>query len=82
MVRYTGPPSPTRQAKCGQPPLGIYQAKTGQWCDKNPQPSENKEVIWIVKAVFAVTDESDEGARPLIDMTKVTRSTLADKTLP
>ncbi|HEH9404195.1 TPA: hypothetical protein SIA26_001668 [Aeromonas bestiarum] len=40
---------------------------------------EKKEVIWIVKAVFAVTDEDDEGAGPLIDMTKVTRSTLADK---
>ncbi len=31
------------------------------------------------KAVFAVTDEGDEGAGLLIDMTKVTRSTLADK---
>ncbi|MGU5814061.1 hypothetical protein ACV1EC_04065 [Aeromonas hydrophila] len=36
----------------------------------------------MMKAVFAVTDESDEGACPLIDMTKVTRSTPADKTLP
>lgn len=43
---------------------------------------ENKEVIWIVKAVFAVTDEGDEGASPLLDMTKVTRSTPADKPLP
>lgn len=31
----------------------------------------------MVKAVFAVTDEGDEGAGLLIDMTKVTRSTLA-----
>ena len=30
----------------------------------------------MVKAVFAVTDEGDEGAVPLLDMTKVTRSTL------
>lgn len=35
----------------------------------------------MVKAVFAVTDEGDEEAVPLIDMTKVTRSTLADKAL-
>jgi len=33
----------------------------------------------MVKAVFAVTDEGDEGASSLLDMTKVTRSTLADK---
>jgi len=36
----------------------------------------------MVKAVFAVTDEGDEEAAPLLDMTKVTRSTLADKLLP
>ncbi len=36
----------------------------------------------MAKAVFAVTDEGDEGGIPLIDMTKVTRSTLADKPLP
>ncbi len=30
------------------------------------------------KAVFAVTDEGDEGAGLLIDMTKVTRSTPVD----
>lgn len=38
----------------------------------------------MVKTVFAVTGEGDEGAGLLIDMTKVTRSTLADKaiTLP
>lgn len=31
----------------------------------------------MTKAVFAVTDEGDEGVGPLFDMTKVTRSTLA-----
>ncbi|WP_421202910.1 hypothetical protein [Aeromonas enteropelogenes] len=36
----------------------------------------------MVKAALAVTDEGDEGGVPLIDMTKVTRSTLADKLLP
>ncbi|MBF8449437.1 hypothetical protein [Aeromonas dhakensis] len=36
----------------------------------------------MAKTVFAVTDEGDEGASLLIDMTKVTRSTLADKPLP
>ncbi len=36
----------------------------------------------MIKAVLVVTDEGDEGAGPLLDMTKVTRSTLADKTLP
>lgn len=35
----------------------------------------------MIKAVFAVTDEGDEGARSLLDMTKVTSSTPADKTL-
>lgn len=35
----------------------------------------------MVKAVFAATDEGDEGASPLLDMTKVTRSTLADHPL-
>ena len=33
----------------------------------------------MIKAVFSVTDEGDEGASSLLDMTKVTRSTLADK---
>ncbi len=36
----------------------------------------------MMKAVFAVTDEGDERVGLLIDMTKVTRSTLADKALP
>lgn len=31
----------------------------------------------MMKTVLAVTDEGDEGASPLLDMTKVTRSTLA-----
>ncbi len=33
----------------------------------------------MIKAVLAADNESDEGAVPLIDMTKVTRSTLAEK---
>ncbi|MFQ2383721.1 hypothetical protein [Aeromonas dhakensis] len=36
----------------------------------------------MIKAVFAITDEGDERANSLLDMTKVTRSTLADKLLP
>ncbi|AZU48283.1 hypothetical protein C3B79_2521 [Aeromonas hydrophila] len=28
------------------------------------QPYENKGVIWMAKAVFAVTDEGDKGAGP------------------
>ncbi len=36
----------------------------------------------MVKAVFAVTDESDEGAGILIDMTKVTMSTPTGKPMP
>jgi hypothetical protein len=36
----------------------------------------------MIKAVLVATDEGDEEASPLIDMTKVTRSTLADKPLP
>lgn len=36
----------------------------------------------MIKAVLAADNESDEGAVPLIDMTKVTRSTPADKPLP
>ncbi len=35
----------------------------------------------MIKAVLAADNESDEGAVPLIDMTKVTRSTLAEKPL-
>lgn len=33
----------------------------------------------MIKAVLVATDEGDEGASSLLDMTKVTRSTLADK---
>lgn len=46
------------------------------------QVNENKGVIWVVKAVLAVTDEGDEGAGPMLDMTKVTRSTLAGSPCP
>lgn len=81
MVRYFGPPSPTRQAKCGQPPLGIYQAKTGQGCDKNLQPTENKGVIRKISALIAISDEGDDGVGSVIDTTKVTSSTPADQPL-
>lgn len=36
----------------------------------------------MIKAVLVATDEGDEGGGSLLDMTKVTRSTLADKALP
>ncbi len=36
----------------------------------------------MIKEVLVATDEGNEGASPLLDMTKVTRSTLADKLLP
>lgn len=36
----------------------------------------------MVKAVFAVTDEGDEEAAPLLDMTKVTMSTPTGKPMP
>lgn len=36
----------------------------------------------MIKSVLVATDEGDEGAGLLIDMTKVTSSTLADKLLP
>ncbi len=80
MVRYTGPPADRQRG--GQPPQSIYQTNTGRWPVIKSQANENKGVIWIVKAVFAVTDEGDEEAGLLIDMTKVTRSTPADKALP
>lgn len=62
MVRYTRPPSPGRRQR-GLPPQSIYQTNTGRWSVIKSQPYENKEVIWMVKAVFAVNDEGDEGAR-------------------
>ncbi|MGY3966966.1 hypothetical protein [Aeromonas enteropelogenes] len=76
MVRYTRPPSPTWRAKCGQPPLGIYQAKTGQWCDKNSQATENKRLIRNSCVLLITSDEGDEGVGSVIDTTKVTSSTL------
>lgn len=36
----------------------------------------------MMKAVFAATDEGDEGAHPQLDMTKMTRSTLESCPLP
>lgn len=82
MVRYTRPPSPTWQATTRSAPTKHLSDQHGRWPAIKLQAYENKGVIRVIKAVFAVTDEGDEGARPLIDMTKVTRSTLADKTLP
>lgn len=78
MVRYTRPPSPTWQATTRSAPTKHLSDQHGQMAVIKSQANENKGVIWMVKAVFAVTDEGDEEAAPLLDMTKVTRSTLAD----
>ncbi|MFQ2056012.1 hypothetical protein ACK34U_03115 [Aeromonas veronii] len=77
MVRYTGPPADRQRG--GQPPQSIYQTKTGQGCDKKPQPSENKGVISKKSMLDATTDEGDDGVGSVIDTTKVTSSTPADK---
>ena len=77
MVRYTGPPADRQRG--GQPPTKHLSDQHGQMAVIKSQANENKGIIWMVKAVFAATDEGDEGAGLLIDMTKVTRSTLADK---
>ncbi|WP_324038369.1 hypothetical protein [Aeromonas caviae] len=79
MVRYTGPPADRQRG--ASPPQGIYQTNTGRRPATKSQDCENKKVIGMIKAVFAANDQSDEGAVPLIDITKVTRSTLADKPL-
>ncbi len=81
MVRYTRPPSPTWQATTRSAPTKHLSDQHGQMAVIKSQANENKGVIWMVKTELAVTDESDEGASPLLDMTKVTRSTLADKAL-
>ncbi|CAJ1823454.1 hypothetical protein FICEBENF_02006 [Aeromonas hydrophila] len=82
MVRYTRPPSPTWQATTRSAPTKHLSDQHRQMAVIKSQAYENKGVIWMVKAVIAATDESDEGASPLLDMTKVTRSTLADGVLP
>ncbi|EQB8040687.1 hypothetical protein ACV1DG_00520 [Aeromonas hydrophila] len=82
MVRYTRPPSPTWQATTRSAPTKHLSDQHWKMAVIKLQANENKGVIWMVKAVFAVTDEGDEEAAPLLDMTKVTRSTLADKLLP
>ncbi len=82
MVRYTRPPSPTWQATTRSAPTKHLSDQHRQMAVIKSQANENKGVIWMVKAVFAATDEGDEGASPLLDMTKVTRSTLADQPLP
>ncbi|MFM5733565.1 hypothetical protein [Aeromonas hydrophila] len=81
MVRYTRPPSPTWQVTTRSAPTKHLSDQHGQMAVTKSQANENKGVIWMVKTVLAVTDEGDEGAGPLLDMTKVTRSTLADKAL-
>ena len=82
MVRYTRPPSPTWQVTTRSAPTKHLSDQHGKMAVIKLQATENKGVIWMVKAVFAVTDEGDEEASSLLDMTKVTRSTPADKTLP
>lgn len=82
MVRYTRPPSPTWQATTRSAPTKHLSDQHGQMAVIKLQSTENKGVIWMVKAVFAVTDEGDEEAAPLLDMTKVTRSTLGDSPRP
>jgi len=82
MVRYTRPPSPTWQATTRSAPTKHLSDQHGQMAVIKSQPYENKGVIWMAKAVFAVTDEGDKGAGPLFDMTKVTRSTPPAKEVP
>ncbi|MBW3809435.1 hypothetical protein GOY18_05815 [Aeromonas hydrophila] len=82
MVRYTRPPSPAGQATTRSAPTKHLSDQHRQMAVIKSQANENKGVIWMVKTELAVTDEGDEGAGPLIDMTKVTRSTLAEKPLP
>lgn len=82
MVRYTRPPSPTWQVTTRSAPTKHLSDQHGKMAVIKLQATENKGVIWMMKAVFAVTDEGDEEAAPLLDMTKVTRSTLADKKVP
>ncbi|HCT2505727.1 TPA: hypothetical protein OTR37_001015 [Aeromonas dhakensis] len=79
MVRYTRPPSPTWQATTRSAPTKHLSDQHGQMAVIKSQAYENKEIILTVKAILAVTDEGNEGASPLLDMTKVTRSTLADR---
>ncbi|WP_141742662.1 hypothetical protein [Aeromonas hydrophila] len=79
MVRYTRPPSPTWQATTRSAPTKHLSDQHQQMAVIKSQTYENKEIIWMAKAVFAATDEGDEGASPLLDMTKVTSSTPADK---
>ncbi|WP_421347504.1 hypothetical protein [Aeromonas veronii] len=51
----------------------------GKWRDKNSQPTENKEVIRKRSVLFITADEGDDGVGSVIDTTKVTSSTPADK---
>ncbi len=82
MVRYTRPPSPTWQATTRSTPTKHLSDQHRQMAAIKLQAYENKGVIWMTKAVFAATDEGDEGASPQFDMTKVTSSTLESCPLP
>ncbi len=65
MVRYTRPPSPAWQATTRSAPTKHLSDQHWQMAVIKSQANENKEIIWMVKAVFAATDEGDEGACPL-----------------
>lgn len=82
MVRYTRPPSPTWQATTRSAPTKHLSDQHGQMAVIKSQVNENKGVIWMIKTALAVTDEGDEGASPLLDMTKVTMSTPTGKPMP
>lgn len=76
---FVTPGRPPTGKEAASPPQSIYQTKTGQGCDKNSQPTENKEVIRKDNVLIATSDEGDDGVGSVIDTTKVTSSTPADK---
>ncbi|MGL5323821.1 MAG: hypothetical protein ACRC91_03740, partial [Aeromonas sp.] len=75
---FVTPGRPPTGKEAASPPQSIYQTKTGQGCDKNSQPYENKGVIGKSRLLFTTTDEGDDGVGSVIDTTKVTSSTPAD----
>lgn len=77
MVRYTGPPADRQRG--GQPPTKHLSDQNGKGYDKNLQLYENKGVISKSSLLFTATDEGDDGVGSVIDTTKVTSSTPADK---
>lgn len=76
---FVTPGRPPTGKEAASPPQSIYQTKTGQLCDKNSQATENKGVIRKVFVLKATADEGDDGVGSVIDTTKVTSSTPADK---